>query len=204
MKQISFIIIILLFTGCNNSNHNKTQVENRQFKDLAVKEQNSIIRRNVIAYFNANMTNLGIKNYFFLLEWSNKLVTSPDSAFKTLNIYRNNDSIFADVNIQLQSTSVSDFLDNDKLLGFIDNYDVNMLISKNNGNVVSCNYFTNYIKWSKGKIGERQSLGSKIVDYNDSTIFDFQRKYSSDIKLKAVQIFFNKEMKKRQKRFANQ
>ena len=186
MKKIIFLIpIMTLFVSCG--------IEN--FKEMSNSEKEAVIKQNITNYVIENKTKTTFKNYFYLLEQSNKLKPCPQEQFKAIKVLFR-DTIYAGLSLDLLSSY--EYMLSDKKLGELMSYGIEFSINDSSGTIIGYTSYASFTKWDKGKIGERNSIGSKILDYNENSIIDFKDEYGNVELQKKLDAFFETEMKQKQ------
>ena len=204
--------------GEENNDDNLSQkgkvinINNIDFKNDNKLTEDQIIKRNIKRFVRDNTDLLPIKNYFFLLNYSNMVLPEPLDSFD-IRIFRQNDTISVEQSIYMNASIYQMFLKPDKKLGELDGFGLHMVLDSAL-QIAHLDQFISFTKWSKGKIGERIQLDMTYGYFND---IDIENIYSNDqLKTRTVKYYndtliprlnylseYQKELKKRYIEFIN-
>lgn len=210
---VLFLVAAIIYSEYeqkNNDNpHQKGQVVKNNNIDIEKDNkptEDQIIKRNIKQFVRENADLLPIKNYFFLLNYSNMVLPESLDSFN-IRIYRQNDTISVEQSIYLNASIYQMFLKPDKKLGELGGFGLHMILDSSL-QVAQLNQFISFTKWSKGKIGERKQLDMTYGYFND---IDIENRYSNvQLKSRTVKYYndtliprlnylseYQKEIKKR-------
>ena len=184
MKNLVYLISLFFLISCGE----------KEFSQMNNEEKKDVLKQNVIRYVNNKKDSVIFKNYFFLLEQSNKTKPCPDKEFELIHILINEE---LSVELSLGILGTHKYLNTDDKLGELDVYGISFNTNNHTGKIEGCYAYATFVRWSNDEIGARQSLGSDIVQYKD-TIVNIKDRYSSIKLLEKLNEFYESEMKNRQ------
>jgi hypothetical protein len=179
MKYLFLLFSVFTLVGCGEQQSSEKsfepQKESVPFRELQNEEQKEVIIENIKDYVNQNDSLLAFQNYFFLLEQSNEFKNSPVEPLSNIKVLFNDTIVAELLLVQLASY---EYLKQDDRYGELDTYGITFVINDSTGAVESYSAHANFVKWDNGKIGERNSLSEKYLEYGDK-IPDIELIYSN-------------------------
>jgi len=182
------LVLGLVMVKCQSGSAPKENKQNEQpFYLLTQDQKEETLRRNVTDFVNQNQQKTAVKNYEFLLKYSNMLMPEPTERLKNIGVYFN-DTITAEAGVYFLNPA-SEYLNDHPQFGTLDMYGIQFIINDSTGGISDYKAYFSFVKWSNEKVGSRHSLGMKYFSVPGEEVFNFQDSLGNAEKMRNTEMF---------------